>query len=138
VREKEKVNDVATEPAKTDEGTIEVSAKLGKAADGPSATVSYVFGGDLAAAEAKFGADVVLSNAVANMKVTLQSIIRRMLKAGNNAADIQKAVASWVPGVAIARAAVNPIEAIKAKFRGASPADRMKLIAELQEIADGE
>jgi hypothetical protein len=87
-------------------GVIEVSAK--KSGFDTEVTVTYDFGKDLAEMSEKFGADVVHTNARANMKITLQGVIRRMIEAGKTATEIATACAEWKPGVQMERT-VDPL-----------------------------
>lgn len=88
-----------------DSGVIEVSAKK----EGfEEVTITFDFGKNLDEMVEKFGAEVTFTNARANMKITLQSIIRRYLAAGKNESEIAALVADWKPGVQLERT-VDPV-----------------------------
>lgn len=113
--------------------SVEITAKV---TGGESVTATYDFGDSVEDAIGKFTGDVVFTNAIANMKVTAQSIIRRALKAGKNAADIQAIVSAWKPGVAIQRVS-DPMGALRNRLKGASPEERKGIIAEVKELIEG-
>ncbi len=90
-------------------GVIEVSAKK----EGfDEVTVQYDFGSNLADMTEKLGEDIVFTNARANMKITLQGVIRRYIATGKNAAEIAEVVANWKPGMQMERT-VDPIAAAR-------------------------
>lgn len=69
-----------------------------------SVEVTYDFGDgledliDLCSAGEQDGGKVVFLNAVQNMTVTLQSLLRRHLKGGKSQEEIQALVDEWTPG----------------------------------------
>ena len=86
-------------------GVVEVSAKK----EGfEEVSITYDFGKNLDDMVEKFGAEVVATNARANMKITLQGIMRRYLAAGKTQEEIQTAVGEWKPGVQLERT-VDPV-----------------------------
>ena len=90
-------------------GVIEVSAKK----EGfDEVRIQYDFGANLAEMTEKFGEDIVFTNARANMKITLQGVIRRYIAAGKNASEIADVVATWKPGMQLERT-VDPIAAAR-------------------------
>lgn len=68
-----------------------------------AATTTYDFGENVQDMINKFGAEVVLSNARANMVITAQSAMRRYLEGGKSQEEIAGIMKSWKPGVALAR-----------------------------------
>lgn len=90
-------------------GVIEVSAKK----EGfEEVTVTYDFGKNLDEMVEKFGADITFTNARANMKITLQSLIRRYIAAGKTEEEIQSVVNDWKPGMQMERT-VDPLSAAR-------------------------
>ena len=89
------------------------------------ASANYDFGETLADLIAKCGEDVVRSNAIANMKVSLQSRIRALHKANPDQAAIQAQVDQWVPGVVAPKVTVDPMQAVLAQF-GNWPKEKQK------------
>lgn len=87
-------------------GVIEVSAK--KSGFDTEVTIAYDFGKNLDELSAKFGEEVVFTNARANMKITLQGVIRRMIEAGKSQDEISAACVDWKPGVQMERT-VDPL-----------------------------
>ena len=81
-----------------------------------------------------FGDEAVLSNAVANWVVTLQSGIRRMLVAGKSQEEIQKEVGDSKMGVSRAKTGVSAQTAIKKKWAGWSSEERAAFIKELKAV----
>ena len=87
-------------------GVIEVSAK--KQGFETEVTVTFDFGKDLTAMTEKFGEDIVFTNARANMKITLQGVLRRLIESGKSQEEIAAAVADWKPGMQMERT-VDPL-----------------------------
>lgn len=81
---------------------ISVTAKT---KDSESVTVTYDFGdtvdemASICSANGADGLDVVFTNARANMKISVQDLIRSGIDSGDSAAKIQKSVTAYVPGV---------------------------------------
>lgn len=111
-------------------GIIEVSAKSTKEGAAPPATISYDFGENLAEMVDRFTDSVVHTNARANMKVVLQSAMRRRLEAGQ---DCESLTTDWKPGVQMERIH-DPIAAAKAKYATMSDEDKAAFIASLQDM----
>jgi len=76
--------------------------------------------------------EVILSNALANWKVTIQNNIRSALKRGEAPAAIAARLAGAKMGVAQTGAKVDPVQAYLAQFAAATPEDQKKMLAELQ------
>lgn len=98
-----------SEEAAVTSGVIEVSAKK----EGfEEVTIQFDFGKNLQELTEKFGEEVVFTNARANMKITLQGVIRRYIAAGKTAAEIAEVCANWKPGMQMERT-VDPISAAR-------------------------
>ena len=82
-----------------------------------------------------FGGESVLSNAVANWVITLQSNIRNGLKRGEDQATIQNRLSGAKMGVAAKGARIDPIQAYLLKFQSATPEAQKAMLAELQSRA---
>jgi len=83
-----------------------------------------------------FGGEAVLSNAISNWKVTLQSALRSALKRGEDQGAIQARLGVAKMGVAVAKSSVDPKQAFLAQFAAADPKARKAMLAELQEAAE--
>lgn len=86
---------------------------------------NYDFGDTLADLIEKCSDEVVRTNAISNMRVTLQSRIRSLHKQGMTPDAIQAEVDKWVPGVAASKVAVDPIAATLSQFAN-WPKDKQK------------
>ena len=64
-------------------------------------TVTYDFGKDMATSVEKFGENVVHSKFVQSAIIDLQSLIRRLLKAGKTDDEINAEVSGWKPGAKV-------------------------------------
>jgi len=113
---------------------VEVKAKDGK--DGKEASVLVELGENVQEAIEKFGAEVVFSNYLANVKIGVQSGIRRYIKAGLDSAAIQAKFDAYKPGVTMDRV-VDPIAAMAAKLSKMSPEDRAAAFEELRKKIEG-
>lgn len=109
---------------------IEVSAKAPKV--NGEATVLVDLGENLDDAVERFGKDVVFSNYLANVKITVQGGIRRYLEAGLDVDAIQDKFTDYKPGVTLDRV-VDPVAALAAKFAKMSPEEQAKAFADLKE-----
>lgn len=79
-----------------------------------------------------FGGEAVLSNAMANWKVVLQSAIRSGLKRGEDAKALQARIGQAKMGVAVTKGVTDPKAAFLAQLAAADPKERKRMIAELQ------
>jgi hypothetical protein len=112
------------------EGTIDVTAKKGEV----SVTVPYDFGADLDDMANKFGKEVTFSNARAQMKISLQALIRRGIEAGEDEKAIQANAKAWIPGVQSERKS-DPISLITAKWGQLDPAAKAEMLKKLKAMA---
>ncbi len=104
-------------------GVIEVEAKK----DDFSATVNYDFGKNLDEMVEKFGSEVTFTNARANMKIGLQSAMRRYLVAGKDCGEL---VTAWAPGVQMERV-VDPLAVAQKAYGSMSEEEKQAFIAKL-------
>ena len=112
---------------------IVITAKKKIGDEDKEATISFDFGENLEEASSKFGADVVFMNFRASAKITAQAAMRRYLEAGLSAEQVAEKMAAWKPGVALERAAIDPVKAIKAKWGEMSKEEKQALLASLRE-----
>jgi len=104
-------------------GVIEVEAKK----DDFSASINYDFGKDLDDMVSKFGVEVTFTNARANMKIGLQSAMRRFLVAGKDCAEL---VTGYKPGVQMERV-VDPLAVAQKAYGAMSDEEKAAFIAKL-------
>lgn len=121
-----KVSIEAQVPEKKDASGKVVSKQLGPA------TITVDYAENLEEAKAAFGEEAILTNALANWTVTLQSNIRAGLKKGETQEQIQARLGSAKMGVAQAGARVDPVQAYLARFASATPEQQKAMLAELQ------
>jgi hypothetical protein len=107
----------------------EVSAKAPKVEK--EATIIVDLGENVEDAIARFGAEVVFSNYLANAKIGVQSGIRRYLEAGLDAGAVQAKFENYKPGVTLDRV-VDPIAAMAAKMQKMTPEEREAAFAALR------
>ncbi len=107
----------------------EVTAKLPKLEK--EATVLVDLGENCEDAVARFGAEVVFSNYLANTKVDVQAGIRRYINAGLDQAAIQAKFDNYKPGVTMDRV-VDPVAAMAAKMQKMTPEEQEAAFAELR------
>lgn len=106
-------------------GVIEVPAKK----DDHEATIAFDFGAGLDEMVVKFGGPVVFTNARANMKIGLQSAMRRYLTAGK---DCEELIEMWKPGMQMERV-VDPLAVAKKAYGNMSDDEKAAFIANLTE-----
>jgi hypothetical protein len=97
-----------------------------------TASADYNFGADLNELIALCSDEVVRSNAIANITVTLQSRIRSLKKAGNSPDQIQAGVDKFVPGVAAPKVAVDPLVAAASLFSTMSDEKKKEFLKSLE------
>jgi len=112
------------------EGNVEKDAE-GKAVYA-ECQAEFDFGDNLSDLTAKCGEDVVRTNAIANMKVSLQSRIRALHKAGLDQSTLQGQIDQWVPGVIAQKVAVDPIAATMSQFANWPKEKQQEFLAKLQ------
>lgn len=115
--------------------TAKVPANKEKGTKEMSCTVGVQYAETAKEAIEAYGEDALLSNALANWRVTIQSNIRSALKRGEAPAEIQNRLAAAKMGVAQVGGQVDAEAAFKAKFIAATPDERKKMIAQLRELA---
>jgi len=120
---------------KTVEVTAKLSAKEGVAGreEDKVATISLDCFGETVEEDIQLsGADVVKSNFEANVIITVQGGIRRMLEKGSDTAGIQEAYKSFKPGQAVRRG-VDVVGGYMAWFKTLSPEQQKEEIAKLRQ-----
>ena len=95
-------------------------------------SATYDFGDNLADLIAKCSEEVVRTNAIANIRVSLQSRIRSLHKQGMTPDAIQSNIDAYVPGVAAAKVAVDPIMATISQFANWDKAKQKEFLKKLQ------
>lgn len=119
---------------------VQVQAKVPenkeKGIKGMECTATVKYAENVKEAVELYGEDALLSNALANWKVTLQSNIRSALKRGEAPAEIQARLGAAKMGVAQIGGQIDAEAAFKAKFVASTPEDRKKMIAQLRELAN--
>ena len=122
---------MATKQRKKEEerSMTEVTAKAPKL--DKEATIMVDLGESLEDATARFGSEVVFSNYIANVKIGVQSGIRRYLEAGLDQAGVQAKFDTFKPGVTMDRV-VDPIAALANKFAKMTPEEQAEAFAQLR------
>jgi len=95
------------------------------------ATIVVDFGEKLADMVAKFGEDVVFTNARGSFVITAQAAIRRYIEAGKSQEEISSLMASWKPGVALART-VDPVASLVSQWSSYSPEKQQEILRQLK------
>jgi len=108
---------------------VEVKAKAPKLEK--EAAVMVDLGENVQDAISRFGEEVVFSNYIANVKIGVQSGIRRYLEAGLSQEEIQSKFENYKPGVTMDRV-VDPVAAMAAKLSKMSPEERAAAFEELR------
>jgi hypothetical protein len=111
-------------PANKEKGTKEMHG-----------TATVQFAENLDEARKAYGEEAILTNALANWKVTLQSNIRAGLKRGETPEQIAARLKDAKMGVAQTGAKVDPVQAYLAKFASATPEEQQKMLADLKKRA---
>ena len=111
---------------------VEVTAKVNE--DGDKTTVTYDLPDSLEDLVERFGEQVIVNQAKANITIGLQNFIRstsRPDKDGNVKTDeeVQAAVTAWMPGTRAP--AKSKTEKAKELFAALTPEQRAELLAEL-------
>jgi len=83
------------------------------------------------------GEEAILSNALSNWTVTLQSNIRNGRKRGETNEQIQMRLGSAKPGIAAQGARVDPLQAFLGMFAASTPEKQAELLNELKKKAAG-
>lgn len=78
-----------------------------------------------------FGGEAVLSNALGNWVVTLQSTVRAGLRRGEDAKALQARLSGSKMGVTASKAIIDPKQAWLAQYQAATPEERKKMKADL-------
>lgn len=107
---------------------IEVTANKA----GRSLTVSYDFGSSIQEMIEKFGEQVVMTNAVQAMKISLQARIRAAFDKGLDDQTIAADCASWKPGVQSQRTS-DPVAAILSKWSTLDPEAKAEMLKKLKQ-----
>jgi len=111
-----------------------VPAKDGKPKIGPF-TLSVDYPETLDEAKAVFGEEPILTNALANWRVTLQGTMRSAMRRGETQEQIQARLGASKMGIAATRVAVDPEQAFLAKYASATPKEREAMRKKLEDIA---
>jgi hypothetical protein len=123
-----------TIPASDLESYLEVEAKATiKDKDGnitgyKQAKGYFRFGKDLDEAVELYGKEITFSNARAQEKIKLQSLMRSHILAGK---DIGTLLATWKPGMQMERTPVDPMVAAESKFDSLSSEEQEAFINKL-------
>lgn len=78
-----------------------------------------------------WGGDSVLNHATANVRVTLQGIIRRLMDASKTQEEITELTADWKPGVTIEGVGANPADRILKNFDKMTAEEKQKILEQL-------
>ena len=119
----------ATVPEKKDAQGVVTQVAIGPF------SINIETAGSAAEAIEMYGDAAVLSNALANWTVTLQSNMRSQMKKGATVEAIQATLASAKMGVAVAGVKVDPVQAYLAMFQSATPEKQKEMLAELRNKA---
>jgi len=96
-----------------------------------SVATTFDFGGDVQAAIALFGAEVVYSGFVRSAVITAQSILRKAIEGGLDDAACVAKLDGWKPGVSLTRV-VDTTAAFLRKFEAMSQEEQAAEIAKLK------
>ena len=109
---------------------LTVTAKYGTGDEAVSTVVVVKAPETIEEAIEQCGGEAVLSNALANWKVTVQAAIRRFKKAGKSDEEVQTALKDLKMGVALERVS-DPKAAMLAKFAAMDAEGKAAFIKEL-------
>lgn len=112
---------------------MEITAKKTVNDEAREATIICDFGDDLKSATELFGAEVIFSCFIANVKITAQAAVRRMLETGSDQAAIEARMNEWKPGQKLERIS-DPVGSFKKKLAVMDPEARAALLAELMDM----
>lgn len=98
---------------------------------GAETSVQFNLPGSLAELVKSYSEAVVYAHAKGSIIISLQALMRRMLEAGKNQADIQKAVNEWKPDVKTV-VKQSAFEKATGALKSLSAEERAKLLKELQ------
>jgi len=135
-----KVTITAKATVKDEDGKPVVDPETNKAKT-IEGSASYDFGEDLdgLVAVCRGDKEVVKSNAIANMTVGIQALIRTAILAGISPEGLQIKVDSYVPGIAASKTIVDPLEAAAKAFDTWTPEQQQAYLTELgQRVAGAE
>lgn len=110
---------------------MEIKAKLSKDPS-KNVTVNYDLPEDLDGLVGRFGKEVVASNAVDSIVISVQALCRRALEKGKTAAEIQQAVSEWSPKVGTRGPAKSAFERVSENLGKLSEEERKELIKQLR------
>lgn len=96
-------------------------------------TVSYDFGDNLQHAVELFGEEVVFTNAIQSMKITLQALMRRGIDKELPDETIAAQAAAWKPGVTAQRTS-DPAATVLAKWQQMTPEKKAELLKQLKQM----
>ncbi len=119
-----------------------ITTKAGKDNDSATMAIDFTAPETLAEAVELYGEEVVFSNALANIVIGVQGVIRRHMKGNEKTpakdqAEIQAIISAYKPGVST-RTVKDPTEKILAGFQSQSPDKQKDIIAQLKAmIAEG-
>lgn len=95
-------------------------------------SAEYDFGENITELMKMAGEEAVFTNAVANMRIGLQTRIRSLHKTGLTPDAIQDQVNSWIPGVAAPKVVVDPIQNTISQFANWPKAKQQEFLKKLQ------
>jgi len=100
------------------------------------ATIAYDFGANLAEMIKKFGEEVVFTNARGSFVITAQSAMRRYLEGGKSQEEVAGIMATWKPGIALARQ-VDPVAALTSQWGTFTPEKQAEILKQLRAAGGG-
>lgn len=106
------------------------AVEKGKKPEGWTITLADPFLGDFEELSNKYGAEVVVEAARAQLRVKFQSAVRSLAEAGKSDEEISSTMASWKPGDKLGLGG-DPQALILKNFGNMSPEQRAALIAQL-------